>query len=374
MIKILYIGMSSNMGGIEKYLINLYRYKNKKKFQINFLVFAGERPCFYEEIKEDLLYMRKRTKNYLGYLKDLKTIFTQNEFDFIHFNLMNFSCFEGIIMSRKYSKAKIILHSHIADNNLYSKKTKLLSTIGEKIVLQKQNYLLCACSRKAGLDMFKNFQEKEITVLNNSIELEKFYFSEKARAELRKKLGLNENIRLIGHIGRFVEQKNHKLIISIFDEVLKKDKNYRLMLIGNGFLKEKIKTEAKTLGIIDKIIFLENIENIQDYLSCMDVFLFPSLFEGFGIVLLEAQANGLPCIIANNLPEEVKKSNNITELSLKDTPNKWAKKIIERSNIELKERNKYNKKLEEFKIEKTVEKLENYYERNKESHERKNKN
>ena len=83
MIKILYIGMSSNMGGIEKYLINLYRYKNKKKFQINFLVFAGERPCFYEEIKEDLLYMRKRTKNYLGYLKDLKTIFTQNEFDFI---------------------------------------------------------------------------------------------------------------------------------------------------------------------------------------------------------------------------------------------------------------------------------------------------
>ena len=96
---------------------------------------------------------------------------------------MNLTSFEGIIMARKYSKAKIILHSHIADNNLYSKKTKLLSTIGEKIVLQKQNYLLCACSRKAGLDMFKNFQEKEITVLNNSIELEKFYFSEKARAE-----------------------------------------------------------------------------------------------------------------------------------------------------------------------------------------------
>lgn len=357
-IKILHTGMSSNLGGIEKFLIDMYRNIDRERFEIKFLVFSDGKPCFYDEIKDNVIYITSRAKNYIKFINEMKNVLKSEEFDYIHFNLMEFSCFERIILAQKYSNAKIILHSHIADNRLYSFKTKILNKLGEIKILKKENYIKLACSRDAGNDMFKKFKNKNFSVINNGIDLQKFVFSNEKRHIIREELSIGENELLIGHVGRFVEQKNHEYLIEIFKEVKKINKTAKLLLIGKGPLKEKIKEKCAKLELLDSIIFLEDIYNVNDYMSAMDAFVFPSLFEGLGIVLIEAQTSGLNCYITDSLPIEVNVTNKIKRISLKESPQKWAK-IIKKS---LERNQKINKELIEFDIKETTKKIMEVYE------------
>lgn len=361
-IKILQVGISSNLGGIEKFLIDIYRNLDHNKFDMKFLVFDnGNKPCFYDEIKNDVIFITPRNKNYLKFIKELTSIYINGDFDYIHFNLMEFSCFERIIMAQKYSNAKLILHSHIADNRLYSMKTRILNAIGKRKILKKEKYIKLACSIDAGNDMFKDFKNKEFEVINNGINIEQFIYDEAKRKKIRRQLMVNDKMTIIGHVGRFVEQKNHTFLIEIFYEYTKLNANSKLLLIGKGPLKKIIIEKSKKLGIEDKIIFLEDVYNVNEYMSAMDIFLFPSLFEGLGIVLIEAQVNGLNCYATDTLPSEIEITKKLKKISLNNTPIDWARKLENSTDRNLEK----SIRVLEFDIKSTTKKLMDIYSKEK---------
>ena len=147
---------------------------------------------------------------------------------------------------------------------------------------------------------------------------------------IRNKLGIKSNSRVIGHVGRFSEQKNHPFIIDVFSEILKIDSSIRLLLIGDGENLLDIKKLALRKDIEDKIIFTGLRHDIAELmLGAMDIFLVPSLWEGLGLVIIEAQAAGLPCILSDNIPNEADIIPDlICRIPLSEGTKQWAQKII----------------------------------------------
>ena len=365
-IKILVVGMSDNLGGIETYLIGLYRNINKEIFDLKFLIFDNSTPCFYEEIKNDIIYIKPRNHSYFHFKSQLKEIYQKYDFDIIHFNLMSFSFYEPVEIALKYSKARLILHSHVAGNKKDSFKTNLLSWLGEKKILREKyfkRYVLFGCSQKAIYDLFGkySFLKKENNyVVNNGINIKKFMFNSEDRIRIRKKLALDDDTILIGHVGRFTYAKNHKKILSIFNKLYKNNDKYKLLLIGNGEQKDNIVKMINHYQINNSVIILSNICDVSNYLFAMDMFIFPSLYEGLGIAILEAQASGLQCFISNNIPNEVNLTNRIHRCDINDSDDIWAKKIIEYSNM-INDRNINYKDLEQFDLKQSVCYVEKIY-------------
>lgn len=365
-IKILHVGLSSNMGGIETYLINMHRHIDKDKFELSYLVFKGEEVCFYDELckySSKLFYMEHRRKNYFKFINDVKAVIKNNKFDYVHFHLMEFSCFEIILLFNKYSNSKIILHSHIANDNKRSKKTCILNRLGEILVSRYDNYIKLGCSKNAGEFLFKNFKNKEFKVVNNSINLDKFIYNDKIREKLRDDLSLKNKL-VIGHIGRFVEQKNHERLIDIFYEIYKKNKNTVLLLVGIGPLENSIKQKVNQLKLQDAVKFLGIRNDINEIYQAIDVFVLPSLFEGLPFVLVEAQASGLPCFITDTISNEVKILDTVYPISLDKDNLFWCDNILNYSNsIENEDRYEMSYKMykSKFNINNEIKIIENMY-------------
>lgn len=365
-IKVLHVGLSSNMGGIETYLINMYRNIDKSKFEFSYLVFSGPKVCFYDELCETgckIFSVEHRRNNYFKFLKEVKEVLKNNSFDYIHFHLMEFSCFEIILFANKYCSGKIILHSHIANDNKRSLKTSILNKIGEYLVSREDNYIKAGCSEDAGKFMFEKFKDKSFKILNNGIDLDKFIYNERIREEVRNNLGLKNKI-VIGHVGRFVKQKNHSQLVDIFYEVHKKNKDTVLLLVGQGPLLEEIKSKVNELGIQDSVNFIGVRNDINEIYQAIDIFLFPSLFEGLGFVLIEAQASGLPCFITDTLPDEVKVLDTTYSISLDEKNSFWAEKILDCSkSIASHTRHKVSEKMynSNFNIRKEIKFVEKLY-------------
>lgn len=365
--KILMIGLSENLGGIETYLINLYRKINKNMFDITFLVFKNTKPCFYDEIKENLIYISSRNDNYNLFKKELKEILCNNNYDYVHCNLMSFSLYEPILYALKYSNSKIILHSHVSGQIRNKFKTEVISAFAKKIILQKkysERFIFFGCSQNAIDDLFGKYyllNRCNYYVVNNGIDINKFLFSDTKRVDIRKKMHIDENEFLIGHVGRFTYAKNHKKILSVFKKIIDQNQNkkFKLILIGDGELKQDILNTIKKYKITDKVILISNVNNVYDYLSAMDYFIFPSIFEGLGIAVIEAQAAGLTCLISSSIPKEIELTKNIIRCDINSSDEKWASYIIKNSS-------NLNRKInidlfKEFDSSKSVLKIEKIY-------------
>ena len=327
--------------------------KSKYRLVYNNPFVIDNRVYFYLENQDTL-----ENNYYLAYY-DMEN----NKFDYIHFHLMEFSCFEIILLAKKYSDSNIILHSHIANDNKRSLKTNILNKIGEILVSKKDNYIKVACSKDAGYFMFKNFKNKEFVVLNNAIDLKNFAYNEEIRERVRAKFGL-ENKLVIGHVGRFVKQKNHIRLIDIFYNIYKQNKNSVLVLIGKGPLLDVIKQKVNELGIENAVIFGGIRDDINEIYQAMDIFLFPSLFEGLPFVLVEAQTAGLPCFITDNLSDEVRVLDTTIPISLDEDNSFWSRKILsylkQISNKKRKEKSKEMYK-SKFNIEEEIKFIEKIY-------------
>ena len=218
-----------------------------------------------------------------------------------------------------------ISHSHFAyaPQNI---KTIIYRKLGN---LFSNKYM--ACSVDAAHYLFGKRIGK-VYILKNAINLEKFEFSNITRQTVRKNLNI-ENHFVIGNVGRFIEQKNHNFLIDIFHEIVKIRKDSVLLLIGDGDLEGEIKEKVKKTGINDKVIFLGSRNDVNELMMAMDLFLFPTLFEGLGIVLLEAQLSGLSCVCSNRLPQDVRITNNITFLDLNENINDWVNECVKEKKI-----------------------------------------
>lgn len=353
-IKVLYIGMSPNFGGIERFLMNICNYIDKSKFEISFLIFKGRKVCFQDELEKmgiKFFEITHRRQNYLKFLKELKEVFVKYEFDYIHFNLVNYKCTERILLAKKYSKAKIIIHSH----NAALKKFELMHYIG-KFLTRNIECIRIACGNEAGKFMF---DKKEFLVLNNGMDINTFQFNAVNRNEIRDELSIKNDETVMGLIAKLEEQKNPQFLLEVFYEYQKLNSESKLLLIGEGSLRNELEEKSKMLEIQNKVLFLGKRDDTEKIYSAMDVFVMPSWFEGVSIAIVEAQVNGLKCYTSTNVARESNVTGNVEFLSLDETAKVWARKIFEKDNA--RDKNAINKVPNKFRIEETVKILNDLY-------------
>ena len=289
----------------------------------------------------------------LKHLWTMYKIFRQGKYDVVHCHLdwflNSYVCFIALLAGIK----KRIAHHHQA----YSIRS-LSHAEGPRIrLVSLPNHLikklLCfllripcklfathwlACGEAAAINGWgKNAVKKgKVTILPNAIDPERFKFSESARREIRKQYGIKDDDFVIGHVGRFYPQKNHDFLIDVFSEVRKQKPNAKLLLLGDGPLQDNIRQKVGSLGLAEAVVFAGLQKDPAPFYSAMDVFAFPSLWEGLGIVLLEAQYNGLPCVVSEVVPREVDVSSNIMYLRMQK--NLWTKSLFEMNENEIRKK------------------------------------
>lgn len=327
-IRVLHIVQRMEAGGTQALLMNIYRNIDRNKVQFDFLVEYPNKEFYDEEIENlggKIFYTNVRNDlNIYKFKKELKKIIKENDYKIVHVHTYSIGYF-CLSVAKKCGVKIRIAHSH---NNETVRDFKYLPKLILQKIYTKYATDLFACSEEAGKYLFKN---KKFVVLKNAIDSEKFIYNETNRKTIRKELGL-ENAFVIGHVGRLHAQKNHKFLLKVFKQVKNQEKNAKLLLIGNGPLEKEIKDEIGNLNLENDVIWLGNRNNMELIYMSMDVFVFPSLFEGLGIVSIEAQAAGLPVVCADTLPKIVEITPNLKKLSLDDSIEEWAKMIIEFGN------------------------------------------
>jgi len=190
---------------------------------------------------------------------------------------------------------------------------------------------LFGCSKEACEFLFgeRCFNDNRVRIINNGIETENFVFNEEIRVKMREELGIKDSTIVVGHVGRFSYPKNHDFLIDIFKKVNEKNRNTLLLLVGDGNLREAIERKVEYLGLSNRVIFAGIRSDVADVLQAMDIFVFPSLYEGLPVTLVEAQASGLPCVISDNITKQVQITDLIHPVSLERSPEYWSKKILE---------------------------------------------
>lgn len=322
-------------GGVASFIINvLNNFDKPNDFNIDIVV-SEKITDFYDKVLSGLnvdiicLNGSERENPFLRTVKSskrFKQILMKKNYDVIHFNLCNaVGIYYGRI-AKKYCGGKLIVHSH---NSMVGSKIKLIINNIFKNLLSDVPDKRFACSDYAAQLLFDDKHLKDVEIINNGIDLKKFRYNSKDRAEIRKDLNIDEEI-LICHIGRYIRQKNHKYLLDFFSSIKKVFPNkVKLLLIGEGDLEEETDKYAAKLGIDKDIIKVKNTSNVSAYLSASDFFLLPSLFEGLPIVGVEAQASGLPCLFSDTITRQLKLTDAVQFLDIKQSPSVWCSAFIE---------------------------------------------
>lgn len=331
MIRVLHVIGAMGSGGAEAVIMNLYRNIDRNQVQFDFVVHTTEEKLYDKEILRlgGKIFRTEKyyVKNYIAYKKWWSNFLKEHtEYKIIHGHIGS-SAPVYLREAKKYERIAIA-HSHSTKNPSWTLKG-FLWEINSYPTRYIADYFF-ACSKEAAIVRFgkKVFNSKKCQILKNGIDRERFKFSEKKRLEMRKLLGI-EDFFVVGHVGRFTEAKNHVFLIEIFELIYEKNKNARLLLIGEGELENDIKSLCRQKAISQAVIFAGVHQNVEDYYAAMDVFCFPSRWEGLPVALLEAQAEGLPCIISDNLPKEVDlKAGLIHFIKLEVSAEYWGDKIL----------------------------------------------
>ena len=313
-------------GGVEAVLMNYYRNIDHNKIQFDFICDEDSINIPYDEINSlgGKVILIPPYQKVFKYHKQLKKVLKENNYKIVHSHINTLSIF-SLFAAYKAKVPVRIAHSHSTTNKLEKKKNILKQIFKPFSKLFATHYF--ACTKHAGNWMFGN--KKEIYILNNAIELDRYKYNIDIRNKIRKELNINDDTLVIGHIGRFVEQKNHRYLIDIFNEIHSKNNNSILILIGQGPLQDEIKDKVNKLGISDSVLFLGQLDNANEYYQAFDIFLLPSLYEGLCMVLIEAECSGLLSYTSTEVPLEAKVTDNLYYMSLKDNPSIWSNNILD---------------------------------------------
>lgn len=320
-LRVLHYGLSTNPGGIENYLLSLARLVDRERFHFDFLYNDVGTPCYRDEFAamgSEFFPMTPRRNSVRRNRADLEEIFGAHHFDILHFHVNTLSYVEPIRVALRHG-CRVIVHSHNSGAP-DSRVTRALHR-WHRLTLPRDRVTRVAVSRLAGEWLFG--LGSEFTVINNGIDVERFRFSAADRRRLRQELGL-EDCFVVGNVAAFLYAKNHEFTLRVFAELLKQRPDSVLLLIGLGSLQEKIRVLADDLGVTDAVRFLGRRDDVPALMSAMDVFLLPSRYEGFPLVVLEAQAAGLPCLISDAITDEVVVFESCRGLSLNMPPDQWA--------------------------------------------------
>ena len=302
------------LNGITSVIMNYYRNMDKTGMQIDFVV-PNE---ISEEYKEELnrngsvVYHIPRNRNPLAYQSKVYRVLKENKYDMIHIHgnsaMMVIDLLPAVLAGTKVR----IVHSHNTTCS-HRRLHNLLYPLFRRMYTHG-----IACGEDAGRWLFR---EDDFLLLKNGIDLNKYRYNDEIRSVYREKLQAGDKL-VIGHVGNFIEQKNHSFLLDFYEETVKKNPNCLLVLISDGALMDAMKEKAETLGIGEQVLFLGKTLEVAEYLQAMDLFVLPSLHEGLPVVLVEAQASGLYCLVSDKVAKEADLTDRMTYLPI-DSVDSW---------------------------------------------------
>ncbi len=330
--RILTYGLSTDkLAGIETFLLNMNKYMSEEcifDYVIERDAVMGESTIHQAAIDEKggrTFYITPK-RNMRQNLKDWKKLLREHgdEYSVAYFNLYAMSWIPPLLLCKKKGM-RVFIHAH--NNQLHNCGTpvKILHKLG-KLITKNKDFVRLTNSGLSTEFMFGKV--KNDILIYNAVSMERFGFHQNIRDRVRLELGLKEK-HVYGFVGRIAYQKNPLYLIDVFDRIQKTDEKAVLLVGGDGDMMEEVKADISNRNLTEKVILLGNVKNIEDYYQAMDVFMLPSRFEGLGIVLIEAQAAGLPCITsADVVPQEAKTTELLEYISLSD-PDLWAKTAVD---------------------------------------------
>lgn len=342
-IKVLHVGADNiGFGGRSTVAYNLAINMNDDIIHNDFLAFKSVDPSFKEIInkkKGKVVRVKNRSNNVflqkINTIIQVVTLMKKNHYDIVHIHADNApEVLKVIIMCEISSIKNIVIHAHSAGqinhNNLL---TRFYLKVCQKI-LDVTKAKKIAVTKKAAKYMFGQYL-KNVIIVHNGIDIKRYLFDDSLRIQERDKLGISDNF-VIGCVARLSKIKNHLFLLDVFKEVLNKESDAKLVLVGDGPLKNEIETYAKKNKIWENIVFLGNRKDVPRLLQMFDVFVLPSFHEGLGVVNIEAQTAGLPCVVSDGVPVEAKILSDFVFLSLSDSKRTWANTILSFNSFERK--------------------------------------
>lgn len=329
-IKIMHFVSGLAFGGVEQMLYNYCKFMSNEKYEF-VIVYQHEaiKECEekFREIGVRTYRISARSESFVKNITDSIEILKKENPDIVHahMNLMNFCA----LYAAKRAKVKNrISHSHIAEVGNGIIKRVVFSIFKMLCRVTATNYL--ACGYDAGVYLYgkKMMENNSVNIITNAIDLKYYERNENERLEFRKKYSLENNL-VIGHIGRFTEQKNHKKVVDIFNRIHRKCDSARLVLVGNGYLENDIKSYVNELGIAEYVLFVGSISEMRGVYSAFDGFVLPSLYEGLPVVSIEVQAARIPSVFSTTIDKSCKMTDYIKFVYLEEDDESWAEIVLE---------------------------------------------
>lgn len=357
-IRVLHIVTYMGRGGLETMLMNYYRHIDREKIQFDFLVHRDFESDYDEEIGQlggRIYRLNKLNPISREYLHQLDSFFKEHsEYKIVHSHL---DCMAGIPL--KYAKKNgvpvRIAHAHSSNQ---TKDIKYLLKLLCKRMIGKYATDFFACGEMAGKWMFGNHS---FSVLRNAIDLGEYRYDAVTAERVRSEFEIQKGTLIVGHVGRFGPEKNHEFIVNVFANILQKEPKAKLLLVGAGNLQDAVRKQVSALGIQDKVIFAGIRSDVPELMKAMDVFLFPSMYEGLPVAMIEAQAAGLPCIISDKVPIECKKTELVRQMALTESYEAWAQAVINAA-VQCGRKNTYEEiKKAGFDVRENARQLEAFY-------------
>lgn len=370
MIRVLHIVGQMNKGGTETMLMNIYHNIDRKKIQFDFLIYGREDGYYDEEIRNLGGHIIKidtpreiGIKNSIDQMSDI--IKSYGTYQAVHAHTL-FNSGIAMIAAKKNNIKIRISHAHTTSDNEDSIKRKIYISI-MRYLINKNSTKLLACSKEAGKYMFGDnvISSKKYSYFQNLIDYDSiFNYSKELVNQFKSQNELNKSI-VIGHVGTFKEAKNQKFLLEITKFLKEKNYNVKLLLVGDGNMRAELENIINKYDISENVILTGIRDDVNNLLHCMDVFLFPSKYEGLGLVLLEAQVANLPCIVSEAIQDEADLNIGLfNRLNLDDGIEKWSDKILEIKDLYNINYNEIEESLERngYSTEKCIYKLQKIYE------------
>lgn len=317
-LKIAQVVGNAKSGGVISYVLSFYRCIDRDKFQFDFFTY-GESP-FDDEIRAlgGRVFYIPNVLSFFKSVKAMKNFFSKEDYFAVHAHITTLS-FVPLLAAKRAGVKRRICHSHTTAHP--SEKVWIVKTV-LKHISKLYPTTLAGCSRYACRWLYGKRKGDEAMVIKNAVDLDKFCRDDIKSAALKREYGLEER-KIIGHIGRFEVQKNHKFLVEAFAMLALDREDVDLVLVGGGSLVDDVREQIKTLRIENRVHIFTDKRDVEEYFALFDLFVLPSLFEGLGRVAIEAQAMGIPCLLSSNIPDEADVSGHCKFLPVA-SPGVWA--------------------------------------------------
>lgn len=348
------------LGGVDTMVMNYYRHIDRSKVQFDFIMDGYNETLIDDEIKAlggRVYKVEPYAQNMLKSMRQYYRIFKDNHYLIVHSHMNTLSVFPLFEAWRAGVPVRIA-HSHSTAGKGEGKRTAMKYMLRPFAKVFPTHY--CACSEYAGRWLFgdRTFHCGKVHLVKNAIDLDRFRFKPEVREQVRTQLGINDKF-VVGHVGRFMYQKNHEFLVDVFSEIHKKNPDSVLLLVGNGPLQERIQRKVNNLGLSEAVKFLGLRKDVPELMQAMDTLLLPSHYEGLGMVAVEAQASGLWTVCSEAIPEDARISKHMVYCHLDQSAEAWAKIVLCRK--ERRSSAYLNEKGKDYEITTASNKLTDFY-------------